>query len=88
ELAEAVFDAAEVANAVAAAPPTAFPLALIPEATRLAAYQRAQDGDTLFSVVYQPLTECFFQGDDPLFSARQTPDLLWARVLAREAWPA
>jgi two-component system chemotaxis sensor kinase CheA len=66
----------------------AFPLALIPEATRLAAYQRAQDGDTLFSVVYQPLTECFFQGDDPLFSARQTPDLLWARVLAREAWPA
>ena len=88
ELAEAVFDAAEVANAVAAAPPTAFPLALIPEATRLAAYQRALDGDTLFSVVYQPLTECFFQGDDPLFSARQTPDLLWARVLAREAWPA
>ncbi len=84
ELAEAVFDAAEVAEA----PPAAFPLALIPEATRLAAYQRAQDGDTLFSVVYQPLTECFFQGDDPLFSARQTPDLLWARVLAREAWPA
>jgi two-component system chemotaxis sensor kinase CheA len=90
DLAEALFDAAAVADAdaVAVPPAAAFPLALIPEATRLAAYQRALDGDTLFSVVYQPVTECFFQGDDPLFSARQTPDLLWARVLAREAWPA
>ena len=91
-LGEALPDnAASAAGAVAqpSAPAVStFPLAAIPEATRLAAYQRALDGEALYGIVYQPINECFFQGDDPLFSARQTPDLLWARVLAREAWPA
>jgi two-component system chemotaxis sensor kinase CheA len=31
--------------------------------------------------------ECFFQGDDPFYRARQTPGLLWGRVLPSEPLP-
>lgn len=63
------------------------PLAEIPEAVRLDAYQRAMGGDSIYWVAYTPVEECFFQGDDPFFSARQTPDVLWGRIVAREPWP-
>jgi two-component system chemotaxis sensor kinase CheA len=33
------------------------------------------------------LEECFFQGEDPFFQARQTPDLLWGGIVQRESWP-
>ena len=63
------------------------PLAEIPEAVRLDAYQRAMGGDSIHWVAYTPVEECFFQGDDPFFSARQTPDILWGRIVPREPWP-
>lgn len=68
----------------APAPP---PLADIPEAIRAEAYRRAQDGDSLHWIAYTPAEECFFQGDDPLFTVRQTPDLLWGRIVPRAPWP-
>lgn len=65
----------------------ALPLAEVPEAVRLQAFQRAMDGDTVFWLAYAPVEECFFQGDDPFFTARQTPDMLWGRIVNREPWP-
>jgi two-component system chemotaxis sensor kinase CheA len=68
--------------------PADLPLAEIPEDVRMQAYRRAMAGEVLHWVAYTPVAECFFQGDDPFFSARQTPDILWGRVVPREAWPA
>jgi two-component system chemotaxis sensor kinase CheA len=62
-------------------------LASIPELNRLEAFRRANDGDTVHWISYKPIEECFFQGDDPFFTARQTPDILWGNILAREPWP-
>jgi two-component system chemotaxis sensor kinase CheA len=64
------------------------PLAEIPEAARMRAYRHAMNGGVLHWVSYTPVDECFFQGEDPFFTARQTPDILWVRVVPREAWPA
>jgi two-component system chemotaxis sensor kinase CheA len=63
------------------------PLASIPELNRIEAYRRANKGDTVHWISYKPISECFFQGDDPFFTARQTPDILWGNILAREPWP-
>lgn len=63
------------------------PLADIPEVVRLDAYLRAMNGDSVHWVAYTPVEECFFQGDDPFFTARQTPDILWGRIVPREPWP-
>ena len=73
--------------ALAAPGPGQLPLADIPEAVRLAAFKRALDGDAVHWLSYTPIAECFFQGDDPFFAARQTPDILWRRILATEPWP-
>ena len=78
--------------AAAVAPPVTvtaaqLPLASIPEAVRMQAYRQAMDGDSLYWVSYTPSEECFFQGDDPFFTARQTPDILWGRIVPREVWP-
>jgi len=67
--------------------PAQLPLAEIPEAVRMEAYRRAMDGDAMHWVAYTPVEECFFQGDDPFFTARQTPDVLWGRIVPRESWP-
>jgi len=67
--------------------PAQLSLAEIPEAVRLDAYLRAMDGDAVHWVAYTPVEECFFQGDDPFFTARQTPDILWGRIVPREPWP-
>lgn len=69
-------------------PPAQLPLADIPEAARLAAFQGAQAGNTLHWLTYTPIAECFFQGDDPFFNARQTPGIVWCRIAATEPWPA
>lgn len=78
-------------NAPSPPPPTAEgappSLADIPEAIRVEAFRRAQDGDPLHWLVYTPVAECFYQGDDPFFQARQTPDLLWGDIVAPEPWP-
>lgn len=62
-------------------------LAQIPESVRMAAYRRCGSGGTLRWLVYAPAEECFFQGDDPFFQARGTPDLLWGSISARHPWP-
>jgi two-component system chemotaxis sensor kinase CheA len=63
------------------------PFASIPEAVRMAAFRQCQRGDSLHWVAYKPERECFFHGDDPLNSARQTPGLVWGRVLPSEPLP-
>ena len=70
--------------------PTAqsLPLADLPETIRLAAFQLAQACHTLLWLTYTPQAECFFQGDDPFFNVRQTPDMLWGRITPTESWPA
>ncbi len=66
--------------------PAQLPLGKLPEAVLLDAYQRAQQGQLLHWVSYQPIAECFFQGDDPLHAARQTPAILGVRIVPREAF--
>lgn len=84
---EAVLDSATSARTQ---PPTAaqLPLAAMPEAVRLDAYLRSQQGETLHWVSYKPIAECFFQGDDPFFTARQTPGILWCRIVPCAPWGA
>lgn len=67
------------------APPTA--LADIPESVRMAAYRLTREGHPLQWLAYSPVEECFFQGEDPFFQARQTPELLWGQIVSREPWP-
>jgi len=63
-------------------PPSGFPpLASLPEAVRLAAIQQCRHGDRLHWISYRPERECFFHGDDPLNSARQTPGLIWGHIV-------
>jgi len=60
----------------------------IPDAVRIAALEQCRQGDQLYWIAYRPQRECFFHGDDPLNSARQTPGLMWGRVLAPEPLPS
>ena len=70
------------------ASPTALPpLAEIPETTRMEALRLCNEGEALFWISYAPVKDCFFQGDDPFFCARQTPGLLWGRARACEPLP-
>jgi len=63
------------------------PLAEIPEALRMEAFRRSGEGEKFHWIAYQPVPECFFQGDDPFHRARQTPGLLWGSVLPAEPLP-
>lgn len=58
----------------------------IPESVRLDADSRAGNGMTLYWLHYTPTAECFFQGEDPFFQARGTPDLLWGTIGAGAPW--
>jgi len=62
-------------------------LSKVPEALRLEAFRRCGDGEKFHWIAYQPVPECFFQGDDPFHRARQTPGLLWGGVLPSEPLP-
>jgi two-component system, chemotaxis family, sensor kinase CheA len=64
------------------------PLADIPEAVRMDVFRQSQDGESLHWVAFTPEAGCFFQGDDPFHTARQTPGVKWGRIVAREAFPA
>jgi len=64
---------------------SALPLAAIPEDVRMAAFQQ---GDQLHWIAYRPERECFFHGDDPLNSARQTPGLIWGRIIELAPLPS
>ena len=44
------------------------------------------DADHLLAVSYEPRSECFFDGDDPLALMRQVPDLLAFHIEPRAAW--
>jgi two-component system chemotaxis sensor kinase CheA len=63
------------------------PLAEIPEALRIEAFRRCGEGEKFHWIAYQPVPECFFQGDDPFHRARQTPGLLWGSALPSEPLP-
>jgi len=52
-------------------------LAEVPEATRIEALNLCRGGEDLHWIRFVPAHDCFFQGDDPFFCARQTPGLLW-----------
>ena len=59
----------------------------IPESVRMEALSSLAGGATLHLLCYRPVEECFFQGDDPFFQARQTPGFIWGGVRARKPWP-
>jgi len=63
------------------------PLTELPEPVRMEAFRRASEGHSLFWVSYSPVEECFYQGDDPYYTAMQTPHCLWASIRPRAAWP-
>ena len=63
------------------------PLGEIPEAVRIEALRRSHTGEPLHWIVYAPAKECFFQGDDPFYAARQAPGLIWGRSRPRDAMP-
>lgn len=63
------------------------PLADIPESVRMEAYRQACHGVALHWLDYVPVEDCFFQGSDPFFQARNTPGFLWGGITARQPWP-
>jgi two-component system chemotaxis sensor kinase CheA len=64
-----------------------FTLSDLPEDIRMAAYRAAFTGEPLHWLMYSPVEDCFFQGDDPFYQARQTPGILWGSITARNPWP-
>jgi len=63
-------------------------LASIPEAVRMAIFEQSHPEDLLHWIAYRPQRGCFFNGDDPLNSARQTPGFVWGCVIAQEPLPS
>jgi len=51
------------------------------------AYDHILNGGNLHAVTYTPIKECFFQGDDPFYSARMTPALVWGGIKSADEWP-
>ena len=82
--------AAEAAPAATASVVDSLPASTLPdmpEPVRRAAFEAACQGATLTLVRYRPDPESLFKGEDPFRMARETPDLLWGAVQARESWP-
>ena len=52
----------------------------VDQAARLSAWLQCVGHEEVVFVEYTPLTECFFQGDDPLHSAISTPGVLWGDI--------
>lgn len=90
--APAVSHAAEsvtvAAQSTAVTPSHVPPLGEVPEALRKEAARRCGNGETIHWITYQPTPECFFQGDDPFYRARQTPGLIWGSILPSEPLPS
>jgi len=63
------------------------PLSLLPEQTKVEAHRAAAEGKALHWLIYSPVEDCFFQGDDPFYQARHTPGILWGGISARKPWP-
>ena len=52
----------------------------LPVDTLIEAWKASNPDEPVWLVKYSPLAECFFQGDDPLHTARSTPGVLWGKV--------
>lgn len=52
----------------------------LPVDTLIRAWSACNHNEPVWLVKYAPLTECFFQGDDPLHTARSTPGVVWGKV--------
>ncbi|CAO3429166.1 chemotaxis protein CheW [Azospirillum endophyticum] len=63
-------------------------LAEFSEAERLTAMERALEGAAVWAVDYRPDSQCFFNGEDPAYLARQLPDVLALRIAPTMALPA
>ncbi len=60
----------------------------VPEDVRRELYGvGGEGGSRAVAVTYTPDEQCFFTGDDPFHTARQTPGIRWGRVETREPWP-
>jgi len=66
--------------------PAALPCVL-PESIRIEALHHSHSGEMLQWIVYTPAPECFFQGEDPFYTARQTPGLLWGSTQPTQTLP-
>ncbi len=64
------------------------PLAELPEAVRMAAWQAAAPEVPLHGIVYVPAADSFFKGEDPFHQARHIPGLVWGRARHEGPWPA
>ncbi|MEI6387306.1 MAG: chemotaxis protein CheA [Spirochaetota bacterium] len=65
----------------------AFKYTLIPEDARRDALRLIGTGGAVFWVEYRPVDDCFFHGQDPLFTVLQVPGKLWGRILPPDSWP-
>ncbi|MBG7621618.1 chemotaxis protein CheA [Herbaspirillum sp. AP02] len=63
------------------------PLSDIPESLRIEAFREAHAKGELHWVAYHPAGDCFFQGDDPFYRARNTPGCIWGAIQVPPAWP-
>ena len=60
----------------------------LPDHARLSLFRKAAAGDIpLLALTYLPDERCFFSGDDPLHTLRQTPELLWCHAEPVTPWP-
>jgi two-component system chemotaxis sensor kinase CheA len=77
------------ASVVAPAGPALLPAAAkrIPVAVLDEAMQDLLAGASLRFITYRPSEACFYQGDDPLLRAMQTPGAIWGDIGARTSWP-
>lgn len=59
-------------------------LTMFSDHERLLAFAK---NDQVTVISYRPQAECFFTGDDPLHTARLTPQLLAISITSNETWP-
>ncbi|TWI52723.1 two-component system chemotaxis sensor kinase CheA [Pseudomonas duriflava] len=74
-----------ISTSVAALPVPAWTEDL-PEEVRQAVAGMLREGLSVFRVEYQPASDCFFQGTDPLHLVRQLPAILWRRISPLQPW--
>lgn len=53
------------------------------EEDRAAAWRAAANGSALFIAIYRPDNDSFYKGEDPFYTARQTPGLIAGKIVAR-----
>lgn len=81
-------DTALAAGDAPAAGSAASGLIALTEAARALAELHSARGETLHWIAFSPAEDCFYQGDDPFHTARQTPAAVWGRIVARGDWLA